>query len=1077
MHANKSKISLESSSIGDSLATMASSLQEKLKRAKRKRQEPSAFGSVLMNLDTNHNNNHINDSTKTMQSGRDVPVMESLGSLAGIGSSTPSRSEDKSAGSSSSKMVGSSSLTRGRTSVNHRLARRRPSLDKKKTKRGKSSSSSRSTQQRTLKSRSNTSNTTSVILSTTTSRTSKRAPRDQAAALSIQSKPNLPNNFNGGGLGAFAGLKDQISRDEKRMGGMGETKNVGARSGGLGAFVGLQLPEKQHQQVKRRIVEDKENFRAKNSGSFASRKNLIQETKTVRALKGCKEKNKNKKSSNGRKVSKKASAAKVPARRSKRLSSPSAEASSHEASLQDGGNVENTSPMDDDSLELKKRIAPSRMYGMATRSSIGSIENADSSVLQETKDNEMATEKASPRIEPEGHKKVSASPYIATCVYPALYKDSPTFSASVAPETESEQLAECKEKTDIRPLPDISNDHEEVTENFLICPKAAENSEFETNQGFPEEHAHCLKSADLETKEGASEQNGHEQPAQSISENAIDRAPRPETTPKRQENVIDEIRFVPRTQDDNSTGDIASLPKQGSNSQQEVEFSNGVSDKATALEEENQKLKEKMEALRGLIKVKTLEDENQRLKEQLEEMMAALNKPKPDPAPPVVTGRETNQSEILVELDLEEPSPNTRSRRRSRRKSAPPVRYGVCVNEKPRASKMESSSPQTETRQSPKTADSTQDSDDLHFVHAASPAAESPLKPHTPEFPAADDSEAFLWHDEISIATPLTTELAGATCDDRTEKSKSDPNDKSMRRSRRTAVPTNRFGTYVNEASPISEIKIKQPLKPKDTTVGKQKRKAVSSKPPKAQPGKKQRTVKAAGGNDPPAAVQNDVNNDGLPREEWTDEEVGLLRNAHKEIDPKSYSFWDDIAEKLEGRSSSDCREKWFSHNKTPIPKERKRAPNGPPAHGDIAALFEDDDIFNSTPMRALFSDEGTSTDNAIHRGAIGDLGHLKFGSAIKVKGTNNLVGGDTTKPGYKTYLKGIKRDAGKVTKQRALKKKKGAPYLQEKFREGDAEMNCQLSPGGTLKVKSLSFGDDLDDAFLDDQSFTEEMD
>lgn len=150
----------------------------------------------------------------------------------------------------------------------------------------------------------------------------------------------------------------------------------------------------------------------------------------------------------------------------------------------------------------------------------------------------------------------------------------------------------------------------------------------------------------------------------------------------------------------------------------------------------------------------------------------------------------------------------------------------------------------------------------------------------------------------------------------------------------------------------------------------------------------------------------------------------------------------------------------------------------------DIAAnavSFEEDDIFNSTPMRSLFS----AADSQVLQASsgttgIGCLSHLSFGSAIKVGNAKAVVGNSNgastlhSKAGYKTYVKGIRRDANRASKTQIRKKTKtGAPRkISEKFSEGDMAMGGQLSPGGTLKVQKLG-GDTYDE---DDQFYDEEM-
>ena len=203
---------------------------------------------------------------------------------------------------------------------------------------------------------------------------------------------------------------------------------------------------------------------------------------------------------------------------------------------------------------------------------------------------------------------------------------------------------------------------------------------------------------------------------------------------------------------------------------------------------------------------------------------------------------------------------------------------------------------------------------------------------------------------------------------------------------------------------------------------------------------------------------------------EWGEEEVARLRNAHKKVNPRSTSFWYDIAEIVESRTSSECREKWFSLVKTPLPPKSKRKASAPSQTHDIALSTHEDDIFNSTPMRGVFDLDDCGL--GLHS-SIGNLDFLSIGSAIKVAQSSEV--GNThsnvpKKPGNKTYIKGMRREINKETRQQAKSRKKKVESfdptkkLSEKAIEGAVEMKCQLSPGGTLNVKTVAGGSDDED-------------
>jgi hypothetical protein len=339
------------------------------------------------------------------------------------------------------------------------------------------------------------------------------------------------------------------------------------------------------------------------------------------------------------------------------------------------------------------------------------------------------------------------------------------------------------------------------------------------------------------------------------------------------------------------------------------------------------------------------------------------------------------------------------------------------------------------------------------------------------------------------------------------------------RRSRRNIAPPDRFGSYLKDdiadndtpGNTVESVQneewnvqvIASVSTASSQSQSQSKQRLSHAKPPKARPSSKRQTSKLPkrGTRNPKVRICEEETyadtTDGPATEpsfggmEWTKDEVNLLRTAHKIIDPKSVSFWQDVAERLEPRSASECREKWFSLINTPIARP-KRKQGGAQSGADIAAnavSFEEDDIFNSTPMRTLFAAADDSQVLQVSSGTTGILGslsHLSFGSAIKVGNAKAAVGSRMvstlhSKAGYKTYIKGIRRDANRASKTHIHKKNKAGASstmpssrkISEKFRQDEVAMDGQLSPGGTLKVRKLG-GDTPDE---DDQFYDEEMD
>jgi hypothetical protein len=210
---------------------------------------------------------------------------------------------------------------------------------------------------------------------------------------------------------------------------------------------------------------------------------------------------------------------------------------------------------------------------------------------------------------------------------------------------------------------------------------------------------------------------------------------------------------------------------------------------------------------------------------------------------------------------------------------------------------------------------------------------------------------------------------------------------------------------------------------------------------------------------------------ESISTDSWSSLEVKKLREAQGKADSLSDTFWSDVAVHVGEKSALECRDKWFSLVQTPNPRQarkKKNATKKPPPE----AVYDEDDIFNSTPMRGDL-DGGAPNQGSPMK--------VDFGSAIKVDGTNAAAhisskyeGASNPidfqpRAGYKSYLQGMRRDVSRNQKENKSKKtqgksKKGPKYLSEAVYEQDVDMNARLTPGGTLKVKSMAEGEDDDD-------------
>ena len=234
------------------------------------------------------------------------------------------------------------------------------------------------------------------------------------------------------------------------------------------------------------------------------------------------------------------------------------------------------------------------------------------------------------------------------------------------------------------------------------------------------------------------------------------------------------------------------------------------------------------------------------------------------------------------------------------------------------------------------------------------------------------------------------------------------------------------------------------------------------------------RRVRRLPGRKPLLVIRNSRNS-SLSDNDWSSEEMAQLSAAMATVDPTTELFWYSVACLVRNRTESECRAKWFSVAKTPIPKLSKKAVL---ENKEMVCGGDEDDIFNSSPLRGFLQSDIGKSEN---RDTAVLLSHY-FGSAIKAKGetSKGTVEMVTAKPapfrpkaGYKTYLQNLRRDVSRAEKtgpaRKVASKTSGPSAISESVYEADVDVNIRLSPGGTLKIKSQYEDDGNDDFWGDD--------
>ena len=232
---------------------------------------------------------------------------------------------------------------------------------------------------------------------------------------------------------------------------------------------------------------------------------------------------------------------------------------------------------------------------------------------------------------------------------------------------------------------------------------------------------------------------------------------------------------------------------------------------------------------------------------------------------------------------------------------------------------------------------------------------------------------------------------------------------------------------------------------------------------------------------------------------DWTSDEISVLRLAYMRANALSPTFWEDIANLVGGgRSAACCQAKWFSLAKTPAQKATKKKKVDLKVHVPEGHDVEDD-VFNSTPMRGIIDSEkegdgnGSSQKKKTEKQHKNGLNFANFSMASPIKFDKNFqrrhLSGEVEdgdgdlevtdfrlKPGYKTYIRDFKKKVrqGKLQKPKKNKRKKASTMVSEQYGDGAVAMRGNLSPGGTLKVKSL-YEEEEDIFFNDGGSGSEE--
>jgi hypothetical protein len=200
----------------------------------------------------------------------------------------------------------------------------------------------------------------------------------------------------------------------------------------------------------------------------------------------------------------------------------------------------------------------------------------------------------------------------------------------------------------------------------------------------------------------------------------------------------------------------------------------------------------------------------------------------------------------------------------------------------------------------------------------------------------------------------------------------------------------------------------------------------------------------------------------------WSAAQLKQLVEAHRSVDPVSCTYWLDIASKVDGKTAGECRMQWYSSVLTPAAKPSKRNTSK-----NLLVEGDDDDIFNSTPMRG-FLPGGTAI---AARTRVASLLPPTNEKENMDQNSLRIEQPSPQKPLYKSFLQRMKREVARVENE--ARSKKVAPRAWNKAKsisevvyDHGLDVKVQLTPGGTLKVRRQVV--DKEDDFWSDQSDSE---
>ena len=222
--------------------------------------------------------------------------------------------------------------------------------------------------------------------------------------------------------------------------------------------------------------------------------------------------------------------------------------------------------------------------------------------------------------------------------------------------------------------------------------------------------------------------------------------------------------------------------------------------------------------------------------------------------------------------------------------------------------------------------------------------------------------------------------------------------------------------------------------------------------------------------NDNTVQARSSIADGSATEQEWSYDDLRILRHCQKGIDPTSTLYWQEVANRVGTKTSSECQIKWQSLVPTPQVRKASKKKNAIPKGGEVDASVPDDDededdLFNSSPYREANLEDGKETNARVFT-SVGTSSGLTPYIKQSTK-SNDPSALKFRRKGYNSYIDNLRKDIRRAEKKKKALQPKHTPsdrsYISVGIDIGGSQMSGKLLPDGTVKINMLDESSDDD--------------